>query len=40
MGLETTKHLTFLTHFLSRILGCNLAYEWGNVKGIVTCGNY
>jgi hypothetical protein len=38
--LEIVTHLSFLTHFLFIIMGCNLEYEWGNVKGLVTCGNY
>jgi hypothetical protein len=38
--LETRKHLAFLTHFLSRILGHNSKYRWGNVKGMITCDNY
>ncbi len=37
---KTTKHLAFLTHFWSRILGCNFEYRWGNVKWILTFGNY
>jgi len=36
---KTTKHLASLTHFLSKILGCNLEYKWGNVNIIVTCDN-
>jgi hypothetical protein len=28
-----------LTNFLSRIMGRNLEYMWGNVKGIVTDNN-
>jgi len=38
-GLETTYELTFLTNFWSRIMGRNLEYMWGNVKGIVTDNN-
>jgi len=26
--------------FLSKILGRNLKYMWGNVKGVVIYGNY
>ncbi len=37
--LKIITHLAFLTHFLSKILGHNLEYTWGNVK-IVTCDNY
>ncbi len=40
MGLEIAKHLAFLTHFLSKILGRNPKYELGNVKEVVICGNY
>jgi hypothetical protein len=40
IGLETIVDLAFLTHFSSRILGCNSEYGWGNVKGVITHGNY
>ncbi len=32
IGLETRSYLTFLTKFWSKILICNLEYEWGNVR--------
>jgi hypothetical protein len=36
--LEIVTHLTFLTHFWSRILGHNSKYR--NFIGVVTCGNH